>query len=228
MSSPVSLPVPSPSLSPVSSFAGPDGALVTVSAVTALDLPAIFDLNARAFGPGRFARTAYRIREGVPLISRFCLKASLHPPFQSPAFQSPSFQSPAPQPLATGGSKLIAAIRFTEVSIGGMPGGLLLGPLAVEPAFAGLGFGRRLIGDGLANAKAAGLGLCVLVGDAPYYARFGFTVLPPGQIVLPGPADPGRMLGAELTPGAFGRYRGPVCSPVCGQVVLRTAANADQ
>jgi predicted N-acetyltransferase YhbS len=193
-----------PVLLPVSSCAGPDGATVTVSPVTAPDLPAIFDLNARAFGPGRFARTAYRIREGVPLISRFCLKASLHP--------------------AQGGTKLIAAIRFTEVSIGGRSGGLLLGPLAVEPAHAGLGFGRRLIADGLANAKAAGLGLCVLVGDAPYYARFGFTVLPPGQIILPGPADPGRMLGAELTPGAIGQYHGLVCSPV----VHRAANNADQ
>jgi predicted N-acetyltransferase YhbS len=158
---------------------------VIVSAITAADLPSIFDLNERVFGPGRFTRTAYRIREGLPLISRFCLKA-------------------------TQGQALVAAIRFTEVTIGGQPGGLLLGPLAVETGYAGLGHGKRLIADGLANAKSAGLRICVLVGNEPYYGRFGFVVLPPGQIELPGPADPSRMLGAELSPGALGQYRGMV------------------
>jgi predicted N-acetyltransferase YhbS len=158
---------------------------VSVSPVTEADLPAIFDLNARVFGPGRFARTAYRIREGAPLISRFCLKATV-------------------------GDKLIAAIRFTEVTIGGAPGGLLLGPLAVEDAYAGLGHGKRLIAEGLAHAKAAGLGISVLVGNVPYYGRFGFVVLPPGRILLPGPADPGRMLGCPLREGALDRYQGLV------------------
>jgi predicted N-acetyltransferase YhbS len=169
----------------MSSLIAPANAPVVVSPVTAADLPAIFDLNERVFGPGRFTRTAYRIREGMPLISRFCLKAT---------------QGPA----------LVAAIRFTEVTIGGQPGGLLLGPLAVENGYAGLGHGKRLIADGLANAKAAGLRICVLVGNEPYYGRFGFVVLPRGQIELPGPADPGRMLGAELSPGALGQYRGLV------------------
>jgi predicted N-acetyltransferase YhbS len=158
---------------------------VVVSAVTPLDLPAIFDLNERVFGPGRFTRTAYRIREGLPLISRFCLKA-------------------------TDGTKLVAAIRFTELTIGGRSGALMLGPLAVEPAYAGLGHGKRLIADGMALAKAAGLNLCLLVGDEPYYGRLGFVVLPRGQIELPGPADPGRMLGAEFVPGSIAQYRGLV------------------
>jgi predicted N-acetyltransferase YhbS len=158
---------------------------VVVSAVTRLDLPAIFDLNERVFGPGRFTRTAYRIREGLPLISRFCLKAM-------------------------DGQKLVAAIRFTEVTIGGQTGALMLGPLAVESGYAGLGHGKRLIADGMANAKAAGLKLCLLVGDEPYYSRLGFVVLPRGQIELPGPADPGRMLGAELAPAALSQFRGMV------------------
>jgi predicted N-acetyltransferase YhbS len=161
----------------------------TISAVTPADLPAIFDLNARAFGPGRFVRAAYRIREGLPLISRFCLKAELS---------------------TAHGPKLVAAIRFTELTIGGAPGGLLLGPLAVEADYAGLGYGKRLIADGLASASAAGLGLCVLVGNEPYYGRFGFIVLPRGQIELPGPADPARVLGCELSPGALKRYGGLV------------------
>lgn len=74
---------------------------ITVRHVTPDDLPAIRDLQPRAFGPGRFARTAYRIREGQPLISQFCLVAMF-------------------------GSQLIAAIRFTEVEIGGVSGALLL------------------------------------------------------------------------------------------------------
>jgi predicted N-acetyltransferase YhbS len=184
--------MPSPPLQSVVSHAAIDAAIdqVIVAPVTEADLPAIFDLNARIFGPGRFARTAYRIREGAPLISRFCLKAV--------------------QTGGRSGDQLIAAIRFTEVRIGGQPGGLLLGPLAVENGFAGLGFGRRLIADGLDAARTAGLGLCVLVGDQPYYGRFGFVVVPPGQIRLPGPADPGRMLAAELRPGGFSQYRGMV------------------
>jgi predicted N-acetyltransferase YhbS len=158
---------------------------VTLRPAAPDDLPAIKALQPRAFGPGRFARTAYRVREGLPLISRFCL-------------------------VAVSPDRLIAAIRFTEVNIGGEPGGLLLGPLAVEPQFAGQGYGKRLVADGLANAKAAGLQLSVLVGNEPYYARFGFVRVPPGQIWLPGPVDPARILAAELAPGALGRYRGEI------------------
>lgn len=158
---------------------------VIVRPATTADLPAIQALQPRAFGPGRFARTAYRIREGVALVSRFCL-------------------------VAEHCGRVIAAIRFTEVKIGGVPGGLLLGPLAVEPEFAGQGYGRQLVAEGLANAKAAGLRLSLLVGDEAYYARFGFVRVPPGQITLPGPADPARILAAELAPGALADYQGVV------------------
>lgn len=158
---------------------------VIVRPATSADLPAIQALQPRAFGPGRFTRTAYRIREGVPLVSRFCL-------------------------VAERDGRLIAAIRFTEVKIGGKPGGLLLGPLAVVPEFAGQGYGRQLVAEGLANAKATGLRLSLLVGDEAYYARFGFVRVPPGQITLPGPANPARILAAELVPGALAEYRGVV------------------
>ena len=176
--------------SPLLLHARPGAASITVSPVVTADLPAIFDLNARVFGPGRFARTAYRIRDGMPLISRFCRKVTLHD--------------------MSGPATIIAAIRFTDVMIGGQPGGVLLGPLAVDNGYAGLGFGKRLIADGMAQAKAVGVNLCLLVGNQPYYQRFGFVVLPPGQIELPGPADPGRMLAAEFAPGMIGRYRGLV------------------
>jgi predicted N-acetyltransferase YhbS len=162
-------------------------AQVSVRPVTPDDLPEIAALHARVFGPGRFARSAYRIREGAPLFSRFCLA---------------SFRD----------GKLIAAIRFTEVTIGGRAGALLLGPLAVEPSLAGQGFGKRLIADGLEKAKAAGVRLVVLVGDEPYYGRVGFRAIPPGQITLPAPVDPARLLAAELSPGALPGFRGMVAA----------------
>jgi len=59
-------------------------------------------------------------------------------------------------------------------------------------------------------ARAAGHDLIMLVGDAPYYARFGFRVIPPGQLVLPGPADPARFLALELVEGVLAQRRGAV------------------
>lgn len=158
---------------------------VTTRHATPADLPAISDLHARVFGPGRFARTAYRVREGTADVSAFCRLAHL-------------------------GSRLVAALRLTEISIGGTPDALLLGPLAVSPELSGQGFGKRLISEALEDAKAAGKRLVVLVGDEPYYSRFGFKRVPPGQILLPGPADPARILAAELVEGALADYRGHV------------------
>jgi predicted N-acetyltransferase YhbS len=153
--------------------------------LTAADLPLITKLHAAVFGPGRFTRTAYRVREGTPPVSQFCRAAFI-------------------------GDRMIAAVRFTPVTIGGSPGALLLGPLAVDTEFAGNGYGRALIGQSIEAAKAAGLRLIVLVGDEPYYSRFGFRAVMPGQITLPGPVDPARILAAELEPGALAAFRGPV------------------
>ena len=149
------------------------------------DLPIIAKLHARVFGPGRFTRTAYRVREGAAPVSRFCRVALLD-------------------------GRMIAAVRFTEVAIGGTGRALLLGPLAVDPDFAGRGFGRELIGEALEAARADGVRLVVLVGDEPYYGRFGFRPVPPGHITLPGPIDARRLLAAELEPGALASYRGGV------------------
>lgn len=153
--------------------------------VTPADLPAISDLHARVFGPGRFARTAYRVREGTPQISPYCRAAFL-------------------------GSRLIAAVRFTEIAIGGKPGALLLGPLVVDQEFAGQGFGKALVAQGLEHAKASGISLVVLVGDMPYYGRFGFKPMPLGQILFPGPVNPARILAVELQEGAMTGARGLV------------------
>src|SRR6185312_16194472 len=100
--------------------------------------------------------------------------------------------------------QLAAALRFTPVTIGGKAGALLLGPLAVDPAFANQGHGRGLISAAHDDARAAGIALVVLVGDEPYYARLGFKRVPRGQITLPGPVDLDRLLAVELAPGSLG------------------------
>jgi predicted N-acetyltransferase YhbS len=108
--------------------------------------------------------------------------------------------------------QLAAAVRFTPVLIGGRKGALLLGPLAVDPAFANQGHGRGLVGEALEAARGPGIALVVLVGDEPYYAKLGFKRVPRGQIVLPGPVNPDRLLAAELTPDALAGYRGLVAA----------------
>jgi predicted N-acetyltransferase YhbS len=142
------------------------------------DEAALSELSAEAFGPGRFARTAYRVREGVPPVSTLSLTAWLD-------------------------DSLVGGIRFTALIIGGEGRALLLGPLVVHPAHKGNGFGKALAEEGLARARAQGFRLVVLVGDMPYYGKFGFVPVSRGQIVLPGPVDPARLLALELVPGAL-------------------------
>lgn len=159
-------------------------AIVTRPAVEH-DTSAILALQTRVFGPGRFARTAYRVREGQPPLSRFCR-------------------------VADNGGRLIASVRITEVTIGGTPGAALLGPVAVDPDFRGQGYGRKLVAEALDELKSGGINLVVLVGDEPYYGRFGFKPAAPGSIVFPGPVNPARILVAELRDGARDNYRGLV------------------
>jgi len=149
------------------------------------DLPAITALQALAFSPGRFARTAYRVREGAPDLSAYCRVALL-------------------------GDRLIAAVRMTPITIGGREGALLLGPLAVDPEWAGRGYARRLVAEVLDAGRAGGEALVLLVGDMAYYGRLGFVRVPPGQIRLPGPVDPARLLAVELEVGALEKFRGMV------------------
>ncbi len=155
------------------------------------DLAALSALSARCFGPGRFARTAYRLREGAAPERDLCLTAWSE-------------------------GALVGAIRFTRLSIGGADGALLLGPLAVAPERVGQGCGRLLIARGLEAARTAGHRLVLLVGDLSYYAESGFVAVPPGQITFPGPVDPARLLAAELEQGALAGYSGPAVSALLG------------
>jgi predicted N-acetyltransferase YhbS len=149
------------------------------------DAPALSQLSAQAFGPGRFTRSAYRVREGVPPVAALCLCGLLD-------------------------GKLVGGIRFTAIRIGGSEGAALLGPLVVDPAVTGKGYGKALVEEGLTRARGAGFALVLLVGDMPYYGRFGFQPVPPGQIALPGPVDPARLLAVELVPGTLSNAVGVV------------------
>jgi predicted N-acetyltransferase YhbS len=152
------------------------------------DLPAILALHGRVFGPGRFARAAYRVREGTPPISPYCRAA-----------------------FGADGT-LLAALRMTPVTIGCVGRHLLLGPLAVVPEVQGQGYGKALVADAVDDATADGIGLVVLVGDMPYYGRFGFVPVPPGRILMPGPANPARILARETTPDALATAHGMVAA----------------
>ena len=149
------------------------------------DAQALSQLSAQAFGPGRFTRSAYRVREGVPPVKSLCLCGLLD-------------------------RKLVGGIRFTAIRIGECEGGALLGPLVVDPLVKGKGYGKALVGEGLARARSEGFALVLLVGDMPYYGRFGFQPVSPGQITLPGPVDPARLLAVELVPGALAGAAGVV------------------
>ena len=87
---------------------------------------------------------------------------------------------------------------------------LLLGPLAVRPAHKNVGIGRKLVRIAIDAAGQASQPAVLLVGDAPYYGPLGFSKMPPGQIVMPGPVDPHRMLGLELTAGSLALLGGPL------------------
>jgi predicted N-acetyltransferase YhbS len=149
------------------------------------DQATLAEMNERAFGPGRFARTAYRVREGAVTDARLNLCAIMD-------------------------GAIAGAVYFTPVAIGGVSGALLLGPLIIEEAFKNQGHGLKLMLEGMKRARELGYKLAVLVGDLPYYARAGFAVVPDRRIALPGPVDPGRLLYAELAPGALEAYRGLV------------------
>ena len=98
--------------------------------------------------------------------------------------------------------RLVGTVRLWHVSAGGVPA-LVLGPLAVDASCREFGIGAALMTHALAAAKARGHGAVILLGDAPYYARFGFTALGTGELSLPGPFERDRLLGLELREGAL-------------------------
>jgi predicted N-acetyltransferase YhbS len=136
------------------------------------DAPLVEALNEASFGPGRFAKSAYRLREGVDPVAGL------------------SF-------VAIEQGELRGSIRFWPIAVG-MEKSLLLGPLAVRCEQRGRGIGIALMKRGIDEARAQDHASIILVGDEPYYVRVGFAALPPGRLRFPGPVDQARVLGQSL------------------------------
>ncbi len=142
------------------------------------EVEALYDL---CFAPGREALSSYRLRDGIQPVANLSLIAR------------DEF------------GNLAGAIRQWPVRVGQHPA-LLLGPVAVHPTHQGEGLGGFLINESL--GRATGWDRVMLVGDAPYYGRFGFMRL--NGVVMPPPTNPDRVLGRELTPGAWAGVAGIV------------------
>jgi predicted N-acetyltransferase YhbS len=157
---------------------------LTILPETTDDATAIERLHERTFGPGRFAKSAYRLREGHEHALDLSFTARI-------------------------GTLLVGSLRMSTIKIGDTPA-LLLGPLTVEPPFRQHGIGKAMIERALAEAKTRGHRLVVLVGDEPYYGKLGFKAVPKGQAKMPGPVDPARLLVCELADGAFNGVSGAI------------------
>ena len=166
----------------------PSAVLPPLVPETAKDRACIDALIDRAFGPGRFAKTAERLREGnVPLLdlSFVCWRG--------------------PEP--------IGCVRQWPILIGGAPV-VFLGPFAVEEVQRKHGLGAALIERACEAATAAGHDAILLVGDLPYFGPLGFEIVPAGRIELPGPVDPRRVLWRALKPGGTDGLSGAVTKPI--------------
>ncbi|MDB5648780.1 MAG: GCN5-related N-acetyltransferase [Hyphomicrobiales bacterium] len=171
---------------------------LVISQERASDVPAREQLLDAAFGQARFQKTCERLRAGRVPAAGLSLVAHVD-------------------------GELAGTIRFWHVQAGGLPA-LLLGPVAVNEAQRSLGIGRKLIAEGLFRAVQAGHKAVILVGDAPYYNRFGFERSLTRGLMLPGPVDEARFLGLELDPGAMADARGLVAA--CGVRASRSPSAA--
>ena len=157
--------------------------MATIRKEMTKDIAAREALIERAFGEARFAKAAERLREG-----------------RLPA-HGLSF-------VATEKTRVVGTVRLWHVTAGPARPALLLGPLAVDDASRGLGIGAALMRRAIDTARQLGHKAVVLVGDASYYARFGFSAEKTGALWMPGPYERGRLLALELAPGALDGARG--------------------
>ncbi len=171
-----------------------DAAPFSIRAERASDVVAREALLDACFGANRHARTCQRLRDGRAPAEGLALSVVRQ-------------------------GRLVGTVRLWHVSAGGVPA-LVLGPLAVDPSCRKLGIGAALMDHVIAAAKARGHGAVMLLGDAAYYARFGFSALGTGELSLPGPFERRRLLGLELRDGALDGARGSVVPS--GALVLKT------
>ncbi|MCR9158935.1 MAG: N-acetyltransferase [Rhodobacteraceae bacterium] len=144
------------------------------------EVEALYDL---CFAPGREALSSYRLRDGISPVASLSRVAR-------------------DDQGILGGAIRYWPVRISEHRV------LLLGPVAVHPTAQGEGLGGALIRDSLDQARSEGWARVLLVGDGPYYKRFGFTKL--DGVEMPPPTNPDRVLGLELEPGAWDGVRGSV------------------
>jgi predicted N-acetyltransferase YhbS len=168
--------------------AAPQLGLPTFRHATPADDAFVENLQALAFGPGRFARTAFRVRERFPIDASLSLIGEID-------------------------GKAVASVWMTPISVGGIDG-YLLGPLATDPAYRGRGAGKLLVREACAEALGRGRGSFVLlVGDEPYYGPLGFARTTPGAVQFPGPVDPARVLvHAPANPALAQTLKGPIAA----------------
>ena len=167
----------------MTAFRKPQLALTSKAAPFAIRAERAVDVTMRealldaSFGEDRHGRTCERLRDGRAPAAGLALSAVRE-------------------------GTLVGTVRLWHVSAGGRPA-LVLGPLAVDPACRELGIGAALMQQALAAARARGHEAVILLGDAPYYARFGFSAAKTGELLLPGPFERDRLLAIEFTAGAF-------------------------
>ncbi len=143
----------------------------------------MIELFSKALGPGRFARSAYRVREHTNTNISFGFNAFLD-------------------------DELIGSITLTPIKVGDKSGACLIGPLIVTESQRSQGVGQALIEEGLEAAGEKNLKLAILVGDIEFYQRAGFTPVPRGQILLPGPVATERLLAREIEAGTLEQFKG--------------------
>jgi predicted N-acetyltransferase YhbS len=160
--------------------------MMTIREETPPDIPAREALLDACFGEERFRKTCERLREDRKPAEDLSLT------------------------IDDGRGGLIGTVRLWHVSAGPNRPALLLGPIAIEPSLQGLRLGSKLMRAALNRASTLGHRAVLLVGDAPYYERFGFSQAATERLWLPGPYERERFLGLELQPGALAGARGLV------------------
>ena len=160
--------------------------MMTIREETPPDAPAREALLDACFGEERFRKTCERLREERKPADGLSLA------------------------LDNADGDLIGTVRLWHVTAGPNRPALLLGPIAIDPSLQGLGLGSKLMRVALERAAARRHGAVLLVGDAPYYERFGFSAETTDALWLPGPYERERFVGLELQPGALAGARGLV------------------
>jgi predicted N-acetyltransferase YhbS len=159
--------------------------MVTIRNEMPADIDAREDLLDRVWGPSRFAKTAERLREGRTPAAGLCF-------------------------VAERDGNIVGTVRLWNVCAGPGRPAVLLGPLAVDEGERCRGIGSALTRRAIAAARRRKHRAMLLVGDADYYQRFGFSAAKTGALWLPGPYERHRLLACELAPGALDGARGLV------------------